>query len=209
MTVLAIFLQLFAAGCVKSPPPSPAAGSHEQACVEHALRGDPDLRAVAMARIVFERACDEQHAGACSALGVIYEIGLGVAADPARASALYERACRYGNVRGCTNLAIVQIWGFGVPREVRFAARLLGVTCARGDAKACLHLARLHDAGEGTSMDRALAARLFELACDGQEASACLERAEILANAGRHRDAEEFYGKACSFGDARACDHAQ
>jgi TPR repeat protein len=206
MAVVTSSLELFAAGCANPPAASPSAGYEEQACVEHALRGDPDPGAVATARIAFERSCDERHAAACSALGVIHEIGLGVPADPTRAAALYERACGYGNVRGCTNLAITRIRGFGAPREVRFGARLLGAMCEHGDARACLHLARLHDAGEGTSRDRALAARLFELACEGQEASACLERAETLANAGRHRDAAAFYGKACAFGDTRACD---
>ena len=195
---------LFAAGCAAAEA-TPAAHFDEQACVEHALRSDPDPDAVAAARIAFEKACDEGRSEACSALGIVYEIGLGVAPDPGRAVGLYALACRSGNVRGCTNLAVARVEGLGVPRDDRAGAAVLSTSCDRGDARACLYLARLHGGGDAPPAERALAERLLEFACDGQEAPACVARAESLARAGRRDAAFAFYGKACSLGDARAC----
>jgi TPR repeat protein len=199
------WLAVSVTGCLVSYSRTPAPHFDEQACLEQALRRDPDLRTFEKAPVAFGKACSEGHPEACSALGVMNEIGVGVPANPARAVALYDRACRSGNVHGCTNLAVARIEGIGGPRDVRLAARLLEPSCDRGDARACLYLARLHDVGEGTSQDHALADWLFEVACDGEEASACVARAESLANAGRRAQASEFYDKACSLGDARAC----
>ena len=199
------WLAVSVTGCIGSSSRAAALHYDEQACLEQALRRDPDLRTLEKALVAFGEACSEGHPEACSALGVMNEIGVGVPANPARAVALYDRACRSGNVHGCTNLAVARIEGIGGPRDVRLAARLLEPSCDRGDARACLYLARLHDIGEGTSQDHALAGWLFEVACDGEEASACIARAESLANAGRRDQASEFYDKACSLGDVRAC----
>jgi TPR repeat protein len=199
------WLVLTLAGCAGPPfgPPKPV--YDEQGCVENALRREPDPAAVAAARVTFGEKCDAGHADACSALGVMNELGVGGAIDPERAIALYARACDFGNVHGCTNLAVARLEGSGGPRAARFAARILEPACDLGEARACLYLARLHEAGDGTSRDDALAARLFEVACDGEEAPACVARAERLARAGRPAGASAFYGKACSLGDARAC----
>jgi TPR repeat protein len=202
---LASWLAVSVTGCLGSSSRAVAPHFDEQACLEQALRRDPDVRTLETAPVAFEKACSEGHPEACSALGVMNEMGVGVPANPVRAVALYDRACRSGNVHGCTNLAVARIEGIGGPSDVRLAARLLEPACDRGDARACLYLARLHDVGQGTSQDHALAAWLFEVACDGEEASACVARAESLANAGQRSLASEFYDKACSLGDARAC----
>jgi TPR repeat protein len=191
---------VLAAGCATSSP-----HYDEQGCVEHALRSGPDPDAVTAARMAFERSCGQGRPEACSALGVVYEIGLGVPADPARAVELYDFACRSGNLHGCTNLAVARVQGIGGPRDEHAGAAVLATSCNRGDARACLYLARLHDAGDAPPAERAMVARLLEFACDGQEATACVARAESLARAGRYGDAFAYYGKACSLGDARAC----
>jgi TPR repeat protein len=196
---------VFAAGCAARDAALPGAHYDEQGCVEHALRSGPDPDTVAAARVAFEKACIEGRPEACSALGVVYEVGLGVPSDPVRAVELYDLACRSGNVRGCTNLAVARVEGIGGLRDERAGAAMLDSSCDRGDARACLYLGRLHDAGDAPPAERALAARLLEFACDGQEAGACVARAESLARAGRYGDALAFYGKACSLGDARAC----
>jgi TPR repeat protein len=72
----------------------------EQSCVERALRRNPDPAAVDAARVAFGEECDAGHADACSALGVMNELGVGRPADPSRAVALYARACDFGNVHG-------------------------------------------------------------------------------------------------------------
>jgi TPR repeat protein len=192
-------------GCIDSSFGGSASGYDQQGCLERALRRNPDLYTVKTARDAFEDECGRGGPEACSALGVMNEIGLGVRMNPKRAVALYDRACQSGNVRGCTNLAIARAEGIGGPRQPLFGARVLGVACDRRDARACLYLGRLHDAGEGTTRDPGLATHLFELACDGEEPSACVALAERETNRGRFEGASDLYARACSFGDAGAC----
>ncbi|HEX3772129.1 MAG TPA: hypothetical protein VHV30_14735, partial [Polyangiaceae bacterium] len=87
------------------------AGPDQQACVERSLRRTHDTLAVAAARFQFEQGCHEGDAEACSALGVIYEVGAGAPANAARAVALYEHACDAGSVRGCANLGVARAYG--------------------------------------------------------------------------------------------------
>jgi TPR repeat protein len=76
-----------------------------QECVEHGLRYAPDPEGVREATVAFADACQEGEAAACSALGVMYELGRGFAVDTARARELYGAACSAHNARGCANLA--------------------------------------------------------------------------------------------------------
>jgi len=191
-------------GCVES---SFAKGPdyNQQFCVERDLRRKPDAYTAETARLAFDEECRIGGLDACSALGVMNEVGVGVPVNPKRALTLYARACRGGNVRGCTNLAAARVEGIGWPRDPLFAARVLGPACDHDDPRACLYLARLHDDGEGTSRDPALAARLFKVACDGEEMAACVALAEHHANEGDFAASTEFYSKACSLGDEGAC----
>jgi TPR repeat protein len=202
-----LFAVLSLSGCMEASFGESSPGYDEQACVERGLRRHPDPLTVKTARVVFEDDCNRGSPEACSALGVMNEIGVGVPMNQKRAVALYERACQTGNVRGCTNLAVARIEGIGGERSVLFGARVLGPACDHGDAWACLHLARLHEEGQGTSRDPALAARLFSLACNGEEASACVAMAERKASAGQFTTSSDFYSKACSLGDQNACGH--
>jgi len=176
-----------------------------QACVEQALRRTDDLDMVAEARAQFEEQCRQGHGVACSALGVMYETGTGVARSPERAADFYARACRTGNERGCANFAIAQIEGIGVPKQTAMAARALESACEKRDGRACLYLARLLEVGDGATRDPALAARLFAIACDGEEAAACVAHAENDERAGNHASTEAYLTKACALGDKGAC----
>jgi TPR repeat protein len=106
--VLTTSTALFASGCsdgLFDRPVNVDGTSYDaQGCAEHALRNHPDPQAVRASAVAFTRACDDGEAAACSALGVIYEVGLGVAPDPSRAQFLYEAACTAHNRRGCMNL---------------------------------------------------------------------------------------------------------
>jgi uncharacterized protein len=198
-------VMLSVTGCATSSFGGAAPGYDQQACLERALRRAPDADNVARATAAFKLECREGGAEACSALGVMYEIGVGVAANPGRAVALYERACNAGNVRGCANLGVALIEGLGGTQDVAAGARLLEPACAHGDAGACVNLARLYVSGDGVSKDPIRANQLFEIACRGEEATACVALAEIRATAGYADVAAELYGKACGLGDPIAC----
>jgi TPR repeat protein len=192
-------------GCAASSFGGAAPGYDQQACLERALRRAPDPETVARASKAFKVECREGGAEACSALGVMNEIGVGVPADAGHAVVLYQRACDAGNARGCANLGVARIEGIGGPRDVAAGARLLGPACDHGDARACVNLAGLRVSGDGVSKDPTLAAKLFEIACRGDEPAACIALADIRATLGYASVAAELYGKACGLGDAVGC----
>jgi TPR repeat protein len=196
-------------GCATSSFGGAAPGYDQQACLERALRRAPDAETVARASKAFMAECREGGAEACSALGVMNEIGVGVPVNAAHSVALYERACAAGNSRGCANLGVARVEGMGGPRDVVAGARLLEPACDRGDARACLHLARLHRTGAGVSNDPVLAAQLFGRACTGEEPSACVALGDIRARADNPGAAAALYGEACALGDATGCGHLE
>jgi hypothetical protein len=196
---------VFVTGCATSSFGGAAPGYDQQACLERALRRAPDPETVARASRAFMAECRDGGAQACSALGVMNEIGVGVPANQAHAVVLYERACAAGNTRGCANLGVARLMGIGGPQDVVAGARLLEPACERGDARACVHLARLHATGEAVSNDPVLAAQLFGRACTGEEASACVALGDIRAGAGNAGAAAALYGEACALGDTTGC----
>lgn len=180
-------------------------GYDEQACVERALRRSADAETALRASREFIEECRQGGAEACSALGVMNEVGVGVPRNIAKAVALYERACVAHNQRGCTNLGIARAQGLGGVADPAAGVRLLEPACDGGDARACVFLANMHVQGVSVSKDLAQAARLFDRACTGEEASACLALGDMLATDKRLDNAAEYYGKGCLNGDATAC----
>jgi TPR repeat protein len=107
--LLAAIGSLFAVGCAHTGPSSDHARNGALSCdaqesVELALRRHPDPEAVRDAVVTFSEACKEGQAASCSAMGVMYELGLGVRMDTGRARALYGVACGARNFRACENL---------------------------------------------------------------------------------------------------------
>jgi len=192
-------------GCAETVFGGAAPGYDQQACLERALRRSPDPDTVERATQAFKKECREGGPEACSALGVMNEIGVGVPLNAARAVVLYDRACRAGNARGCTNLGVALVGGIGVSRDALAGARLLEPACAQNDARACLHLGRLYESGDGAAKDPIYAAKLFETACIGEEAPACIALGDARAKTGQRSSALDFYDKACSLGYAEGC----
>jgi len=194
---------LLTTGCVSSF--ANASGYDEQACVERSLRRTPDPETVAQATQQFDEECRQGGVQACSALGVINELGLGVPANAARAVALYERACRGGNRRGCANLGVARAEGIGGPVDMQAATQLLEPACTEGDARACAHLAGMRQSGGGGSKDPLVVAHLLELACSGEETSACVALGDIRTKARQLDSAMASYSNGCMHGDDAAC----
>jgi TPR repeat protein len=180
-------------------------GYDQQACAERALRRTPDQDTVARATRAFKADCLQGGAEACSALGVMNELGVGVRVNAKHAVALYDLACQAGNTRGCANLGVAKAEGLGGPRDAVAAARLLMPACNQGDARACGYLGRLFAAGDGVVSDAARASQLFEVACRGEEGTACTSLGDLRIRDGKHGAADELYGKACSLGDVNGC----
>ena len=65
-------------------------------------RGAPSDNA--LARLLFQKACDNGNMAGCNNLGTLFNKGLGVAQDPAQARLFYGKACEGGIEGACTLL---------------------------------------------------------------------------------------------------------
>lgn len=123
----ALTVPLVTTGCAAGVFGDPS-GYDSQACVEHALRQRPDPETAAQAVMLFGDACRHGDPGACSALGVAYEVGLTGVADRRVAAAHYRHACALGNATGCRNLQAL------VSRPQAEPAKILVADCASNPA---------------------------------------------------------------------------
>ena len=114
----------------------------DPAQVEACRAGD----AAACGRIVpaYERACSEDSAQACAALGWFHEQGKGIPRDLERAASFYLMACNLGEKKACVSLAAMQAEGKGVPKDAAAAWATAERLCTEGTNEACTFLATLH-----------------------------------------------------------------
>lgn len=125
-----------------------------------------------------QAACNANNATACASLGAMYERGLGVEADPARAATLYQQACQAGEPHGCASYAMLQAQGRGgVVKDMDAARKTLEQACASDQWDACANLAWLLTSLPRPDVDRAR--QVLTRACDAKFAPAC-ERLTLL-----------------------------
>jgi hypothetical protein len=67
----------------------------------------------------------------------MYQVGLVVSQDLARAVSLYGQACDGAEILGCTSLAIMYDTGEGVTQDVARAASFWQQACDGGLVEAC------------------------------------------------------------------------
>ena len=73
----------------------------------------------------------------CSNLGLLHEMGRGVAVNKGKAAVLYERACEGGIAEACVNLGGLLQTGDGVAVDKKRANALYGRACEAGVVEAC------------------------------------------------------------------------
>ncbi len=93
------------------------------------------------AREWFARAAAQDHVGAQNSLGVIFERGLGVRADPAEAARLYRLAAERGLAKAQANLGMMCSRGEGTPRDNAEAYKWLKLSALQGEATGANFLA--------------------------------------------------------------------
>jgi hypothetical protein len=123
----------------------------------------------------FQKGCDLAHGPSCTAAGVLYSSGKGVAGDRVRGVALYQKACALGDARGCTFLGVALESGSGVALQPAEAAAAFKRGCASGSASACAFLGELTVAGRGVPVDVAGGRALYQQGCTGGSAWACAQ----------------------------------
>jgi TPR repeat protein len=145
----------------------------------------------------------------CSNLGAVYDDGMGIPQDPARAAELYRKACDGQVWIACANLGKLFLDGRGLAKDVSQGNGLLELACRHGSPEGCTGLGFEYDEGIGVKEDDSEAARLLGRGCDGNVAAACARLGALYANGeGVPRDfiqARRLYAKACDGDDTLGC----
>ena len=118
-------------------------------------------------------ACDAGDMLSCDDLGSIYEAGVAVTQDLARAASLFQQACDGGALLGCSHLGGLFQNGQGVGRDLVTAVFLYERACSGGEMLGCHNLGVSHEHGDGVTQDPTLAVSFYEQACGGGEMLSC------------------------------------
>jgi hypothetical protein len=105
-------------------------------------------------------------------LGLLHDVGHGVAADPALALAWYRRAAEAGLTTAQLNLAVMLDSGRAGPRDPSGAALWYAKAAARGHIRAQFNLGQLYAQGDGVPRNLALAKAWYRAAAAGLPAAA-------------------------------------
>mgnify|MGYP000880160952 CR=1 FL=1 len=169
-----------------------------------------ELSDPAAAADLYQRAADQGHTGAMTALGGLYEQGSGVKQDPKEALSWYRTAADKGDVRGMTALAVLFETGDGVAKSEAEAASLYRRAASQGSAKALNNLGLMLRDGRGVPKDDNEAFQLFQKAAGLDFPNAMHNLADAYAKGrGTQRDMGEavrWYQRAAekSYAPARA-----
>jgi len=105
-------------------------------------------------------------------LASLYDLGQGVARDPAVAFGWYRRAAMAGSAAAEFNVAVMRDTGDGVPRDTVEAALWYGRAAAHGNRRAQYNLGQLYAAGDGVPRNLDQAEAWFRAAAAGVPAAA-------------------------------------
>lgn len=157
-----------------------------------------------------KKACDFGLLLGCTKLGVLHELGSGVARDVPRAIALYTEACEGGESGGCYNAARLHLNGAaGHEKDPAKALPYLEKACALRLGMGCYELGLFHYFGKGGTKDFARAMPAFDIACQEDHAESCLNLGGLHVNGqGTPRDlvrARVPLQRACQLGSSQAC----
>lgn len=129
------------------------------------------------ARKIWEELAKEGDAQAMNNLGVLYDQGVGVEADPGRAVHWFAESANAGNPSGMSNYGRLLEQGRGIPANVPEAARWFDMAARHGQPEAQYNLGYLYEHGHGVPKDDASAAAWYSRA-------ASLRQKDALARLG-------------------------
>jgi localization factor PodJL len=112
----------------------------------------------------YQRSASQGFAMAQYRLGTLYERGLGVKVDLARAQIWYRRAAQQGNLKAMHNLAVLSAGGNGRTADYTAAVQWFLQAAARGLADSQYNLAMLYQSGLGVPHDMKQAHKWLVLA---------------------------------------------
>lgn len=141
-------------------------------CINAACAGDYEdgqeayvKRDYQVALIKFRNEAAQGNMNAQLAIGIMYEMGQGVAKDNVEAARWYKLAAAKGNAGAQFNLASMYYHGRGVAVNVKEAVRLFKLAGEQGDQNAQVFLAVMYINGDGINAhDDVEAVRWYKLA---------------------------------------------
>jgi uncharacterized protein len=173
-----------------------------------------DQRDFERAADLYQDACDDGEASACTRLGLMYGLGEGVARSPKKAADLYRKACDGNDARGCGSLGQVTLDGNGVAKNERRADELFDKACRAGHPAACAEHGVSLWRGRGALRDAARAKGLLERSCGAGFGRGCFYLG-VLLRMGEEgvpadpRGAEHALRKACQLEEREACGYLE
>ncbi|WP_425229301.1 tetratricopeptide repeat protein [Sphingomonas sp.] len=151
----------------------------------------------------FMRAAAQEHVLALNMVGRCYELGWGVAPDPARAADCYRVAAGRGLPEAMYNWATQLTLGRGVAADKAAALGWLRRAAATGYAKAENFVGSFHEDGWATPVDLLAAAQCYARAAHGGDFRGCFNHARILVRKKRVREALRWVEQALALGTPR------
>jgi len=115
----------------------------------------------------WQRAAETGDGQAALYIGLLNDLGRGVAQDTQAAQSWYERAAALGNSVAMFNVGVLYDSGIGVARDPAMAAEWYRKAATQGMGRAAYALGLMYEAGDGVSPDRNQAVRYFRQALAG------------------------------------------
>jgi uncharacterized protein len=146
-------------------------------------RGAPGLPVDAADGLkLLQSAAEKGHAPAQNELGLRFQRGTGVAANPTEAIKWYEKASQQNFVSAQVNLGLLLVKGEGLPQDLKRAAELFQKASDAGDAWGLNNLASMHEMGWGVPKDLEKAKVLYRESAAKGNAMAPLNLSRLGAN---------------------------
>lgn len=141
----------------------------------------------------YRRSSVQGYVPAQFAVGVMYERGVGVAADAVEAVRWYLAAALQGHAEAQHNLALNYERGRGVVRNEVQARAWYERAAVQGVERSQIRVAQMYAEGRGGEVDPAAAEAWFRVAAEAGNAEAQAGLGILLAEAGRGVDEREAY----------------
>lgn len=163
-----------------------------------------------------QRLCtNDDWAGACHTLGILYAAGDGVSDDDKKAAQLYHKACELGDAEACVDYAGRVRKGWAIKRDTARGLELIKQTCASNKSpRACWLEGIYHRDGSATPKDIPKALTLFVKSCNDGSAAGCREGARLLSESPKlseqkaddlYQRAAKLYRASCERNHGRSC----
>ncbi|GAB4002250.1 hypothetical protein GCM10028807_60500 [Spirosoma daeguense] len=114
----------------------------------------------------YKKSADLGNAAGQSALGSMYQNGLGVDQDYKAAMNWFTKSADQGNPQGQNNLGVMYYNGWGVSKDLAQALRWFKASADQGNADAQVNLGVMYEQGEGVAQNSAEALKLYIMAAN-------------------------------------------